>query len=192
LQQKFGGTVTEKSRLPQNIWAYLLVAALWLGAGISGAYAAHIDIVALGASNTAGYGVGTNAAWPAQLEALLKAKGYDVTVVNAGVSGETSSQILSRVDAVVTAGVKLVVLQILGGNDQRHGVGAAEHDANVQAAVARIRAHGAHVVLAGPDVTNPLISAHHQFDGIHLTEEGHAKLAQRLLPLVIAAIGQAK
>jgi acyl-CoA thioesterase I len=184
--------VREKSTLPKNIWVYLLAAALWLCASISSAYAAHIDIVALGASNTAGYGVGANAAWPALLEALLKAKGYDVTVVNAGVSGETSGQILGRVDSVVTGGVKLVVLQILEGNDRRHGVGAAEHDANVRAAVARIRAHGAHVVLAGPDVTNPLITAYHQFDGIHLTEEGHAKLAQRLLPLVIAAIGQAK
>ena len=59
--------------------------------------AAPVHIVALGASNTAGKGVGTRAAWPAQLEAMLKAKGYDVRVDNAGVSGDDTSRMLGRI-----------------------------------------------------------------------------------------------
>jgi acyl-CoA thioesterase I len=160
--------------------------------GAASANAAHVEIVALGASNTDGFGVGRNAAWPARIEALLRAKGYDVTVANAGISGETSAQILSRVDSVVTPDVKLVILQILNFNDARLGVGAAENAANIQAAAARIRAHGAKVVMAGSNVADPIVKTYHQYDGIHLTEEGHALLAQRLLPQVIQAIGRAR
>jgi acyl-CoA thioesterase I len=172
--------------------ARVFAISLLLIASIVGAHAGHIDIVALGASNTAGTGVGTGAAWPAQLEALLKGRGYDVTIINAGISGETSAQILSRVDSVVTANVKIVVLQILHGNDARHGVDETEHEANIQAATARIRAHGAKVVLAGMDIVVPILNAYHQDDRIHLTEQGHALLAQRLLPRVTAAMGRAK
>jgi acyl-CoA thioesterase I len=171
---------------------YALGAGLWLGASVIGADAADINVVALGASNTAGYGVGTDAAYPAQLERLLRAKGYDVTVANAGVSGETSAQILGRVDSVVTPGTKVVVLQIFYGNDERHGVSRAETDANTQAAIARISAHGAKVVLAGPTVATTILQSHHQYDGIHLTDEGHALLAARILPQVLQAIGKAR
>jgi acyl-CoA thioesterase I len=176
----------------RNIAAYVLGAALWLSAGAVAANAAHIDIVALGASNTAGKGVGSNNAFPALLEAMLRAKGYDVTVANAGISGETSAQILSRVDSAVPPGTKVVILQILRGNDARHGVSPAEHEANIQAAIARIKARGAKVVLAGSSVTEPIIRSYHQADNIHLTEEGHALLAARLLPEIMRAIGSAR
>ena len=79
----------------RNIAAYVLGAALWLSAGAVAANAAHIDIVALGASNTAGKGVGSNNAFPALLEAMLRAKGYDVTVANAGISYATRLGIVS-------------------------------------------------------------------------------------------------
>ncbi len=167
-------------------------AALWLFAGMVGASAAHIDIVALGASNTAGYGVGSSSAYPAQLEALLRAKGYDVTVANAGVSGENSAQILNRVDTAVPAGTKVVILQILSFNDTRDGLNDAQHEANIKAAAARIRARGAKVILAGLPVIAGILAANHQYDGIHLTEQGHALLAARLLPQVIGAIGKAR
>jgi len=175
-----------------RVLSCLLGVGLWLTMSVVGADAAHIDMVALGASNTAGYGVGASAAYPAQLEGLLRAKGYDVTIANAGVSDETSAQILSRVDSVVTPGIKVVILQIFYGNDERHGVSRAETEANTQAAIARIRAHGAKVVLAGPTVAYAILQSHHQYDGIHLTDEGHALLAARLLPQVLKEIGRAR
>ena len=76
----------------------LLAALLIVGAGIQ-SHAATVNIVAFGASNVAGHGVGSSAAFPAQLEGLLRAKGYDVRVVNAGVDRDTSAGMLSRLNA---------------------------------------------------------------------------------------------
>jgi len=69
----------------------------------SGAMAETSRIVALGASNTAGYGAGWGRAWPAQLESMLRAKGYDVTVSVQGVVGDTSERNLARIDSAVPA-----------------------------------------------------------------------------------------
>jgi acyl-CoA thioesterase-1 len=81
-------------------------------------------IVALGASNTYGKGVSRNEAYPAQLEALLRARGHDMRVINAGINGDTTGSMASRLDTVVPEGTNLVILQ-LGGNDRRKGEGAA-------------------------------------------------------------------
>ena len=55
------------------------------------------QIVAFGASNVAGAGVESGQAWPAQLEALLREKGYNVNVINAGITGDTTTHMLERV-----------------------------------------------------------------------------------------------
>lgn len=77
-------------------------------------------VVALGASNTYGKGVARNRAFPAQLEAILRAKGLNVHVVNAGINGDTTEGMLRRMDGVVSKGVSAVILQP-GGNDRRKG-----------------------------------------------------------------------
>ncbi len=59
-------------------------------------------IVAIGASNTYGKGVARNQAYPAQLEAILRAKGASVRVVNAGINGDTTESMLARLDRAVT------------------------------------------------------------------------------------------
>lgn len=179
-------------RRRKDIMTWVLSMALWFATSAIDANAAHIDIVALGASNTAGYGVGSNAAFPALIEAALRARGYDVTVTNAGVSGETSAQILSRVDSAVPPGTKVVILQIFTHNDGRYGVSPSETQANTNAAVARIRARGAKVILAGANITASIPRTYYQSDGIHLSAEGHALLAGKLLPQVIGAIGKAR
>src|SRR5260370_41833106 len=74
-------------------------------------------IVALGASNTYGKGVSRSLAYPAQLEALLRARGYNIRAINAGINGDTTSSMASRLDTVVPDGNSLVILQ-LGRNDQ--------------------------------------------------------------------------
>src|SRR5262245_57568883 len=71
---------------------------------------ARLRIVALGASNTAGWGVAAAESYPAQLEALLTAKGMPATVINAGVSGDTTGGMLARLEREVAPGTDLVIL----------------------------------------------------------------------------------
>jgi acyl-CoA thioesterase I len=160
------------------------------------ASAETIRIVAIGASNTSGYAVGAGNAYPAVLERLLKAKGYDVTVVNAGVTAETSAGTLGRVDSVVTPGTKIVIYDVGGGNDRDTGAGGAT-SANTAQIAARIRARGAIAINAakasvvGTEKGNP--SAWIQGDPHHhITAQSQAKLAASLVPKVIAAIGKKK
>jgi len=151
-------------------------------------------IVAIGASNTSGAAVGASAAWPALLEGMLKAKGYDVTVVNAGVTAETSAETLSRVDSVVTPGTKIVIFDVGGGNDRDTGA-SGETAANTGQIAQRIRAHGAIAINAdktavvGTEKSNP--SAWIQGDPHHhITAQSQVRVAAALVPKVIAAIAK--
>ena len=76
----------------------------------------HMTIVAFGDSLTAGYGLVDNQSFPAQLEAALKARGKDVSVVNAGVSGDTSNAALQRLDWSLPENAEALIVE-LGGND---------------------------------------------------------------------------
>src|SRR5258708_26317921 len=87
------------------------------------AEAASINIVALGASQTAGRGnarhsggVSPEPAFPAQLESMFRARGYDAHVTNARVAGDTTDRMLALLDSIVPAGTQLVILQP-GNND---------------------------------------------------------------------------
>ena len=79
-----------------------------------------VNIVALGDSLTAGYGLAANEAFPAQLERALKAKGVAVKIVNAGVSGDTATGGLARFEWSVPDGTDAVILE-LGANDALRG-----------------------------------------------------------------------
>lgn len=169
---------------------------LALVAATASANAETTRIVAIGASNTSGYAVGAGNAYPAILERLLKAKGYDVSVVNAGVTAETSAQTLSRVDSVVTPGTKIVIFDVGGGNDKDTGAGGST-GANSAQIAARIRARGAVAINAskasvvGSEKSNP--SAWIQGDPHHhITAASQQKLAASLVPKVIAALGKKK
>jgi acyl-CoA thioesterase I len=85
------------------------------------AHADTVRIVAVGASNTAGKGVGTEA-FPAQLEALLKAKGYDVRVTNVGISGDDTGHMLARIENAVPDGTRVVILDKAATNDRQRGI----------------------------------------------------------------------
>jgi acyl-CoA thioesterase-1 len=92
----------------------MLLCALFIGI----AHAEPITIVALGGSNTYGKGVSHNEAYPAQLETLLRAAGYDVVVKNEGTNGQTTVDELGKVNSVASVGVKIVIFAP-GGNDNR-------------------------------------------------------------------------
>ncbi|MFS8036216.1 arylesterase [Xanthobacter sp. AM11] len=114
----------------------------------SAASARAVRIVAFGDSLTAGYGIPAAAAFPAQLEAALKARGLDVVVVNAGVSGETAPQGLARLDWSVPPGTDAVIVE-LGANDMLRGLDPATTRKALSSIVARLKARGVGVLLAG-------------------------------------------
>jgi acyl-CoA thioesterase-1 len=88
---------------------FLILCACFFSFGIL--QAAPIRIVAYGDSGVAGKGVSKNEAYPAQLEGMLRKKGLDVSVTNAGVNGRTSSDALTNLDASVPAGTAIVIVQ---------------------------------------------------------------------------------
>ena len=108
-------------------------------------------VLAYGDSLTAGYQLPPGQGFAPQLEKALRAKGRDVTVVGAGVSGDTSTQGRARVNWVL-AGMKrapdVVVLE-LGANDMLRGQPPATAKANLDAMVKAFQAKGARVLVAG-------------------------------------------
>ena len=118
--------------------------ALILLAGVAPA----ATILCLGDSLTAGYGLDEGQAWPALVEASAKAAGRDWTLINAGISGDTTAGGLRRLKWALRAKPDLVVVA-LGGNDGLRGVDPATTKANLAAIIERVRASGAAVALAG-------------------------------------------
>jgi acyl-CoA thioesterase-1 len=112
------------------------------------AQAEPVQIVAFGDSNTAGFRVLEKNAYPAQLERALRAKGHDVRVLNSGVSGNTSSMGLARIEKAVPPGTQIAIVYF-GRNDLRWGVEPAKFRANIEAIVKRLRARGIEVLLIG-------------------------------------------
>lgn len=112
------------------------------------AIAAPVKIVALGDSLTAGYGLKEAEAFPAQLEAALKKRGLDVTVANAGVSGDTAAGGLARLDWSVPDGTDAVILA-LGANDMLRGIDPAQTRKALDEAIARLTARKIEVLVAG-------------------------------------------
>ena len=164
--------------------AFLIVMPLLVSATIP-ANAASLRIVAIGASNTQGWYVGNQGAYPARLQALLKAKSIDAQVVNAGVPFDTTAGMLKRIDSDVPNGTDIVILQP-GANDRRFLGTKEQRAANIAAMERRLRTRSIKVVVYDEEI--PL--RYYALDFIHLTGEGHAMIAAALLPRIIAAIGR--
>jgi len=129
--------------------AVLLALALGLATpGASAAAEKPVRIVALGDSLTAGYGLPADAAFPVRLEKALRAKGLAVEVSNAGVSGDTASGGLARLDWSVPEGTDAVILE-LGANDMLRGVDPKVTRAALTEIVRRLTARRITVLLAG-------------------------------------------
>ncbi|HMF67601.1 MAG TPA: GDSL-type esterase/lipase family protein [Phyllobacterium sp.] len=149
-------------------------------AGLGAAYSASAQVVALGASNTEGRGVGSSEAFPAQLERMLNAKGSSTQVRNAGIFGDTTSGMLSRLSSSVPEGTKIVILQF-GGNDFRQGISPAARQANIASIQRQLRARGIKTVQADGFVKAALRSGLAQGDRVHLTAAGHQRVAAQLM-----------
>jgi acyl-CoA thioesterase-1 len=168
--------------------AAALVAALALVAVSCGPSAADpVNIVAVGASNTSGWGVGEQNAYPARLQALLRARGIETKVINAGGPYDTTAAMLRRIDSAVPDGTHLVILQP-GGNDRRYLVPMELRQANIAAMERRLRARGIKAIIFDPGFP----PHYYSFDGIHFTAAAHADIAARLLPEVLAVMPKRK
>jgi acyl-CoA thioesterase-1 len=119
---------------------------------LSGAYAQSgtktMKIVALGDSLTAGLGLLAQEAFPAKLQAALKAKGIDATVANAGVSGDTAAGGLERLDWSVPRDTDAVILE-LGANDALRGLEPALTQKALNAILDELAGRHVAVLLAG-------------------------------------------
>ena len=124
----------------------IIVAAWWPSpyAHVRNLGSSGANVIAFGDSLTAGYGATQGEDYPSRLSALL-----GQPVINAGVSGDTTSAALARVDADVVGRDPRIVIVGLGGNDFLTGVPIATTEANLREIVRKIEGAGAMVVLLG-------------------------------------------
>ena len=145
----------------------LFTALALLALTAAGAAAAPVTILALGDSLTAGLGVGLAEAFPVRLEAALKAKGHDVKVINAGVSGDTAADGAARLDWALAEPVNAVIVE-LGANDALRGLPVAQAEQALDRLLAALAAKKLPVLLAGmraPPNMGPEYQA--AFDGMY-------------------------
>ena len=109
---------------------------------------ADTRLLVLGDSLVAGYGLPPGQSFPAQLERDLKASGRDVTVINAGVSGDTTAGGLARLDWSLADNPQAVII-VLGGNDMLRGLPPEAAAANLDAIITGLGSRGIEVLLAG-------------------------------------------
>jgi acyl-CoA thioesterase I len=177
-------------------------------------------IVAFGDSLTAGYGVSPEEAYPARLENKLRASGCPWRVINAGISGETSSGALRRVPSVLRLKPDIVVLET-GVNDTMPGMDPATTGRNIEEIVRILQDNRVTVVLAGMrrlkgqerdpafEKLYPVIARKYNLvlvpfflanvagnpalnleDGIHPTAEGYRRVTRTIYPYIKKAIRQ--
>jgi acyl-CoA thioesterase I len=107
-----------------------------------------VKMVVLGDSLSAGLGLSASAAFPARLQKSLKANGIAVDMINAGVSGDTSSGGRDRLDWSVPEGTEAVILE-LGANDALRGIDPSVTRAALTDILTRLKARGVPVLLCG-------------------------------------------
>jgi acyl-CoA thioesterase-1 len=127
--------------------AFCVIAIAALGL-VARAEAEPYRIVGFGDSLMAGYQLAPGESFPEKLQAALRAKGHDVEVIGAGVSGDTTSGGLSRLDWSVPDGTDLAILE-LGANDMLRAVPPELSEKNLDSMLARLKQRKIAVLLAG-------------------------------------------
>jgi acyl-CoA thioesterase-1 len=161
----------------------LLLLAWFMG---DRAMAEPIKLVVLGDSLAAGYGLKEGDAFPAKLEMALKGKGIDVTVVNAGVSGDTAKQGLERLDWAVEPDADAVIVE-LGANDALRGIDPNETRASLEKIMSRLRSRKIPIMIAGMLAPPNMGAAYKElFDRIYPSLAGEHGL--RLYPFFLEGV----
>lgn len=106
-------------------------------------------ILALGDSLTAGYGLAETDAYPAQLERKMTEQGYSYQVHNAGISGDTTAGLLSRLDWTLEGSTPALVILCIGANDAFQGKSPEEIESNLRAIIEKLQAKKIPILFAG-------------------------------------------
>lgn len=137
-----------QSAMRRAVAGLLALAVFVAAAAPAAATERPLRIVALGDSLTAGYGLTARESFPARLAAALKAKGHAVEIENAGVSGDTASAGLARLDWAVPEGADAVIVEF-GANDMLRGVDPKVTQTALDTLLMRLTQRGVAVLLAG-------------------------------------------
>lgn len=141
---KFKGLMHPIAGLAGALALVLTIAVVPLQA----ASAAQLKLIGFGDSLMAGYGLEGGEGFPARLQAALNERGHDVEIIDAGVSGDTTSGGLARLDWSIPDDARGVILE-LGANDALRGVPPETTRTNLEAMITRLQARGIPVLLAG-------------------------------------------
>lgn len=187
-------------RVPTLLTAIVMVMAQ------ASAHARPIHIVAFGDSMTSGWLVAHDKAYPAQLQTMLRKKGYDVVVKNAGVPGDTAAQALGRLDAAIDPGTDIAIVEF-GINDRRAGASLSKVRGRLARIVRELKKRGISVLVIGTggldiaDVARANDALYVEWklppgkyrarDGAHFNAEGYAILVSRMLPQLEKLIAEA-
>ena len=149
---------------------------------------AQAQIVAFGASNISGWKVAATEAIPAQLQSMLREKGYGVRVLNKGIYGNTTADLRARMDGDIPDGTQIVILDASGPlyNDSLKGIGREQGEANLAAIKARLAERSMKIISLS---TADIPPQYRQQDGAHLTPEGHRLAAADLIPEIVQLLG---
>ena len=185
----------------------LLVALAFFVATAGTASARPVHIVAFGDSATYGWLVARHDAYPAQLQAVLRKKGFDVTVKNAGVPGDTTRGALLRFDEAIDPGTDIAIVEF-GTNDLRRHVPPKRMRANLVEIVRTLRKRHIEVLLVGlgsldlSGVARATAVPYAQWklprgkyrarDHAHFNAQGYRIVIARMLPQIEALIGRVK
>jgi acyl-CoA thioesterase-1 len=135
-------------RFKATLFHFIVISALSVVTGSAIAQDRPVQLVGLGDSLMAGYQLPQADSFTAQLETVLKAKGINVTIANAGVSGDTSAGGLARAEWSVPDGTDGVILE-LGANDALRGISPEETAKNLDAIIVIMQKRNIPVLLAG-------------------------------------------
>lgn len=168
LQSRYGGFAAPvNSRIAAFVALVLCLAAAAAHAQTGQTGAEPVKLAILGDSLAAGYGLAPAQAFPARLQAALKDRGRNVTVINHGVSGDTTMGGLERIDWMMADKPDIVLVE-LGGNDMLRALDPAATERNLDAIIDKLKQAGATVWLVGmlaPRNFGPEYVQ--QFDGIY-------------------------
>ena len=130
-----------------SLWAILAVFLAGIN-GVTAAEAKPLRLLALGTSLTQGYNLPPGTDYCAVLQARLRAKGHDVNVINAGVSGDTTAGGLARLEWLLQEPVDGVILE-LGSNDALRSFDVRETEKNLDAILGTLKSRGLPVLFTG-------------------------------------------
>lgn len=174
--------------LVNSLLLVLLLGVSPLHAQTANAQSAPIKIAVLGDSLAAGYGIRPEQAFPVRLEAALKKQGRNVTVLNQGVSGDTTAGGLDRLDWMLADKPDIVLVE-LGGNDALRGIDPATTEKNLAAIVEKLQAAHVTVWLAGMMAPRNLGSDYVKaFDGLYKRIADKYKVP--LYPFILDGVAQ--